>query len=805
MLRDLALDVRYALRRLAAQPGFTLAAVLTLALGLGASVAVFSILRGVLGRPLPHVREAGLFALQPLVRGGLDDDLDLTLVEVEEYARSARSLAGIGFHIGRALTLTGGGEPVRLEGGSVTPSFLPLVGVEPLLGRHFREDEARAIGQEEVAVLSHSLWRDRYGSDPAVLGRTIEINQRQLTVVGVLPPGFFLPESDLVYLPFAADEQSRRWSAAWTLARLAPGVAPEAARAELSSLLARLAPAHPELLRNRSLRLVPLRRALVDDRSRLSFRLMAGAVALVLLVACANVAGLLLVKGAARREEIALRAALGAGRSRVVRQLLAEGLVLALAGGALGVVLAQAGLGAVASLRPGDTPLWLVIEIDRAALGFALLLSLGTMLLFALVPALRAARVDLAGRLAGQRTAGGTPQAQRLRGMLVAGQLALSLTLVTAATLCGRSLVSVLAADAGFATAPLYSARGYLPGDRYDAPEAKARAAQRLAERAAALPGAAAAALTTAIPADDGGPIAELLPDLPWSEPEPLATTLVGTTRGLFATLGVPLLAGRTFEPAEEADPEAPVAIVNRALAARLFGDREPLGRRLRLGTAADAPWLTVVGVAPDLVYEEFGEGTPRSRLQLYVPIGRRNSRGFALLVRAAGSPLALAAPLRPALREIEADLPLFEEMTMSARRGYTAGGERFFASIFGLFALVALALAAVGLYGVVAHEVAQRRQELGVRMALGADAGRIERLVLGRSGRVIGGGLLVGLAGAFAAARALASLLYGAGAGSLSTYLGSALLLAATGLAAAWLPARRAGRTTPMEVLRSE
>ncbi|MBV9772849.1 MAG: ABC transporter permease [Gemmatimonadetes bacterium] len=799
-------DLRYAVRALLRSRSFTALAVLCLALGIGTNTAVFSVVNTLLLRPLP-IRDPDrvlmLYTRQD--RQGIDD-ASFSVADLLDVRAQSTTLADVAGMYEGGFNLAGGdGEPERVKGMGISANLFPLIGVSPARGRNFLPREDRP-GGELVVILSDALWR-RMGARPGLVGSTVLVSGKPRVVVGVMPPRFNFPTTAELWVPMQTDPtEARSERYVWTIARLKPGATLDGARAELAGLARRLEAANPGTNAGWSFGAKLWREEFVENGLKLTLYLMMGAVGFVLLIACANVANLLLARSVGRQREIAIRAAVGAARGRIVRQLLTESVLVALAGGALGVLIAVWWIAWVTSRIPERMAYWITFDVDWRVLAYTLTLSVATGVVFGLLPALRASRPDLTGALReGTRGAGSGGARNRVRGTLVAGEIALSLILLVGATLMIRSFLAAVGTDMGFDTRPLLALRTSLTGERYDRVEARAAAFRQLAGRIAALPGARGAAWTTALPGDDGGTgltlVAEGQPRAPGEE---IAGRGIGITPEFFSTVGKPLLAGRTFSDREAADSASRVAIVNHALAEQLWPGRDPVGRRIQL-TIGPAQWYTVVGVAPDLQYEEVGEVSAQSRRQVYVPYAVYGWHLMVLMVRSAGDPGALAPAVRREIRGADPTLPVFDLRTMDEYRAYTTWDKRLFGELFGTFALLAILLAAVGVYGVMAYVVSQRTHEIGIRMALGAERGDVLRLVVGRGLAVAAAGVGVGLLGAFGASRAMRSILYGVTPDDPATFLGVPLFLLGIALLASYLPARRAARVDPMVALRSE
>jgi predicted permease len=797
-------DLRYAVRSLRRSPGFAALAVACIALGIGANTAMFSIVYGVLLRPLPFAAAERVVSLRATNEARGVTEGGLAYADLEDYRSSGvfEALAGLS---GRSFTLTGGDQADRVQGSSVTSNLFPLLGVAPQLGRGFREEDAAPLGFERVVLLSDDLWRRSFGADPSIVGRSIRINGRALTVVGVMPPRFRFPEVDELWVPLgSADAQDRgaRWI--WGIGRLAEGVSLAGARSRLRTVAEGLAAAHPATHRGWSIELVGFRASIVDAPGHRLMYLMLGAVGFVLLIACANVANLMLARAADRQLEIAVRAALGASRRRVARQLLTESGLVAAAGGVIGVLLATWAVDTIVPLIPEALAYWIELRVEGMVLLYTAGITVLTGLLFGALPAFQAARYDLHDTLKqGGRSAAESGARTRFRSALVTAEIALALVLLVGAALMVQSFLRLQRADPGFATERMLSMRVTLAGDRYDPAAAKAAFWQGAAERLAALPGVEGATVTSSIPADDGGPTVNVVAaDDVRADAEATVATLYGSTTGLYGTLGVPLVAGRDFTRGEAVDTAARVVIVGRTLAERLWPGRDATGRRLRLG---DDAWFTVIGVAPDLQYEEFGEETLQDRLQLHVPHGRLGWRGMAVLVRASGEPARLEPAVRSALRGLDPMLAPYDVQTMTQRRVVTTWPQRLFGILFGVFGGIAFVLALSGVYGVMAYTVGRRRREMGVRIALGARPLDVLGLVVGRGARLALIGIATGTMAGLGLTRLLGGLVWGVNVTDARTFVAAPLLVLAAALVASWVPARRAARVDPMVALRSE
>ncbi len=803
-------DLRHAVRSLVSRPGFATAAILTLGVGIGTNVTVFTIVNALLLRPLPFGERSGRVVtlhathqLQPEDWGWGDSELSYRdLLDLG----AASAFEGIAGYLPRNLTLTGEEVAERIQGGSVTPHLFELLGIQPALGRSFRLEEATPPGLESSVILTYGLWQRRYGADPAIIGRSIIVNERARTVVGIMPPNFKFPERDDIYLPLRWEEAPRSARNVNGIGVLKPGVTLERAQAELTAIAARLAGAYPNTNRGYGVRVLPFRDSQVGaDARALSTTLMA-AVGFVLLIACANLANLLLVRGASRQREIAVRAAMGASRWRILSSMLAESLVLGAGGALLGLLGSQWALDLLRRSFPEDLPYWLALDIDARVVAFTAGTSLFTAIAIGLVPALRASRPNLASDLKeSSRAVSMGRAAQRLQSGLAAGQVALCLALLVGANLMIRSFLALQSADLGFDHRPTLTMRAYLAGDAYDDVRRRAAFFLRAVDVLRALPGVTAATATTSIPGDDGGGLVRLVLDgRPWGEGDTGASAIAATP-GLFDALGLRLQQGRSFTDAEAADPDSRVAIVNQALAERLWPGEPVLDRRLGFRTDTSVDWYRIVGVAPDVHYEEIGEETDASRLNVYVPYSSSGSRTMAMVIRTTAPPAALIEPARAALRRLHAGLPVYDVLPMAERRRVTTWEQRFFGQMMGAFAAMALLLACLGVYALLSYAARRRMQEIGVRLALGASPGDVVRMFV-RQGSAIGAiGLAGGLALALLVSRALRSTVWGVDVFDPWLFAGAGLALLVMILAASYWPAKRAAKIDPIMALRVE
>jgi putative ABC transport system permease protein len=795
-------ELRQTWRGLLRSPGFTAVTTLILALAIGANTAIFSLIEGVLLRPLPFVAPGRLVVVwEDHSRAGGGDRVSLAPATVEDFRRTG-AFSGLAAQWTLPVTLTGAGEAQALRAAQVSPEFFAVLGVPPLLGRTGGPGEGAA---ERTTVLSHALWRRRFGGDPEILGRAVILDGKPFSVIGVMPPELRVPlffreprESTELWLPLEIPPPMDNYDAhvLQVVGRLAPGRSLESARAELAAAGRRLTAEVPQSWAGVGTVAVPLEEQIVGD-VRPVLLVLQGAVGLVLLVACANLGSLLLARALTRGRDLWVRTALGAGRFRLVRFVLGESLLLALLGGGIGFLLAFWGSRLLVRLAPPDTPRLEDVGLDAGTLAFALGLALAASLGFGL-PALRALGTGAgAFRTGGRGSTAGRGQG-RLRDALVAGQITLTLVLLVGAGLLGQSFLRLRRVDPGFQADHVLTLKIALPPTRYADPRGQARFFEELFRRVRTVPGVTAAGGITRLPLDTGWGSAPISVGggLVEGQEQPLAG-IRQVTAGYFDALGIPLRAGRGLRVADD-ERAHPVVLVNETLARRFWPEGRAVGRRLRIGPPGE-PWREVVGVVGDVSYDSLA-ATPEP--EVFVPHTQLPSDWLQLVVRAGGDPLGVAAGVRGAVRELDRDLPVVDVRPLSEQVSASLAGPRFSAFLVASFASVALALSATGVFGLTAYTVASRTREIGIRMALGARPGDLLRWIVGHSARLAAVGVALGLAAGLPLARALASQLFGVTVLDLPTFAGGALFLGGVCLAASYLPARRAARRDPRMAL---
>ena len=805
-LSELRLDVAHALRMLRRSPGFATVALLTIALGVGANTAIFSVVRGVLLRTLPYERPDRIVAIYENNVPDHYERSQLSAADYVDYRRDQRTLVDIGATGYSQLIYQGDGDPQLLHGMRLSANVFSILGTRPALGRTFAPDEDTPA-KKNVLVIAHATWRGLFGGDSAIVGRSISVNGAPFTIIGVMPPGFTLGADEQYWIPFDLSNQladvnrARKLHNFNGIARLRDGVSLERARADLLTIARRNESLYPEANKGHLVTIMPFHTALVGD-VRPALLILSGAAACVLLIACANLANVVFSRTITRRREVAIRAALGAGRSRLVRQLLTESALLALTGGLIGTVVGWLGTRVLLSVAPDALPQVGTIGMDGIVLTFSLALSLLSALLFGLMPAWTESRLDFQHNLRdGARTTAGR-RAERLRRGLVVVQTALAVMLLVGAGLLVRSLAHLQRVDLGIDGENVLLADLVINSRKYDTRAKSSLFFETLFERMRQAPGVRVVGATSSVPLDGSSTAGIHVEGEPMPNGPLPSISYLTTNDDYFKTFGIRLLRGRSLGPQEAPDLVPRGVVLNEEAVRRFFPSRDPLGARLQLGPDPGGPWYVVVGVVANNRQHGFAAG--------YAPIAytsyrQEGQRYLTLAIKTAGDPMAVVPFLRAAVRELDRAQPLHEIQTFDEVAGHSLSRGKFSMLLLSVFAGVSLVLALVGVYGVLAYAVSSRTRELGVRMALGANARDVLGLVLRQGFLAATAGVVIGLLAALGAARALRGLLYGVTASDLTTYATVAVALIAASLAASYLPARRATRVDPVEALRSD
>jgi putative ABC transport system permease protein len=801
-------DLRFGLRQLLGKPGFALIAVLSLALGIGANTAIFSLVDAVLLRPLPFYQPERLVMVwEDASNIGFPRNTPAPANYADWKAQNKvfEDMAALNYG---SYALTDAGEPEKVEAQGVTANFFPLLGIKPLLGRTFTQEEDQP-GKDRVALISYGLWQRRFGGDPALIGKEILLDGRKHTVLGVMPRGFqFLSKETGLWVPIAfspRDLANRDAHYLNVVARLKPGVGLQQAQADIAAIMQRINREHQTYGYDFSAAVVSLREQLAGD-VRPALLVLLVAVGCVLLIACANIANLLLARGAARYREIAVRTALGAGRRRIVRQLLTESVSLAVAGGVAGLLFAWLSFFFLKQIIPGSMALHAGVRIDARVFVFTLLLSLFTGVIFGLAPALQAAKVDLneALKQSGGRTGTGTGQ-RRLRGALVVVEIALALVLLVGAGLLIQTFLRLRALDIGVNPENVLTLRTALPTNKYSEPAKRTAFYQQVLERVRALPGVVSAGYTTAVPLTYKGGTSGFTVEGRERRPGQDANNRQ-VSAGYMEAMGIKLRQGRFFDEHDDVQSQ-PVAIINETMARQYWPGENPVGRRLKIGPIESSwPWVTVVGVVGDV--KEMGLEAP-AKAEMFFPYqqlpGQPWHKPRDLAIRTTGDPLSIVAAVRQAVWSVDPTQPVSNIRTMDEIMAEEVAQRRIGMTLLVAFAALALLLASLGIYGVLSYAVTQRTQEIGIRMALGAGRQAVVRMVLVDGMRLATAGIIIGLGASFALTRLMSGLLFGVSASDPRTLAGVTLLLSAVALVACYVPARRAAKVDPMVALRYE
>jgi len=798
-METLLRDIRYGVRSLLKRPGFTAIALVALALGIGANTAIFSLVNAVLLRPLPFAEPDRLVWVWGNIKNG-GNRASVSPADFLDYRQQNNTFEEFAASLPLRLNYTGGDEPERLEASGVTGNFFQALGAKPAFGRTFLLENEKP-GNDQVAVLSYSLWQKRFAGDPAIINKTITLDGKSFAVLGVMPPDFSMPRTSDVWVPinFDIDPEMKVRGAHFLrpIGRLKAGLTMAQAQADTDAIARRLEEQYPESNSGWNLRLVSLREQLVGN-TRPTLFILFGAVGFVLLIACANVANLLLVRAAGRQKEIAVRTALGAGRWRIVRQMITESVLLSLVGGVLGTLLALWGVEVLVALSAESLPSTAQVGIDATVLGFTLLVSVLTGVLFGLAPAVRTMKLNLSESLKeGGRSGSEGAHRNRTRSVLVVIESAVAVVLLIGAGLLVRSLWLLQDTSPGFDARNVLTMGVNLPRAKYDKPEKAASFFAELESRVAGLPGVEAVGVVSELP------LSGQLNDMPYTvEGRPPVSIdqafdddFRRVNTNYFKALGIPFLRGRNFTE-QEVRQGAPVVIISDLLARQVFPNEEPLGKRLIMafGSAYE-----IIGIVGDIRHRAL-EAAPAAAM--YMPA---YPASVNLVIRSNGDPVSLAAAVRKEVSQIDPNQPIANVRTMEQWLERAVAGPRYRTTLLGLFALVALALASTGIYGVMAYSVSQRTHEIGVRMALGARRMDVMRLVVRQGMTLVIVGVALGLAGAFALTRLMASLLFGVTAKDPFTFVVVAALLTLVAFVACYLPARRATKVDPLVALRYE
>jgi len=812
ILETLANDLRFGLRQLVKSPAFALTAILTLALGIGATTAIFSVVKAVLLAPLPYNNPGRIVAVWTANAAQGGQPLPSTAGDFAIWKQRSGVFEDLAPSYDNEQTLTGQGSPQFLIGYAVSASYLRILGVAPQLGRLYTDQEDSA-GGPKLALLSDHLWRATFHSDPSIVNKAITLDGNAYTVLGVMPPGFNYPSSVEIWTPSniapsAYDDFSHTYIR--ILGRLRPGVTLAQAQKTLNDVEAQVATEHPQTDSGNRVVLVPLREQL-DGDIRKPLLILMGAVGLVLLIACANTAGLALARNAERQKEIAVRLALGATRRRLLRQFVTESLLLAVIGGAGGILLALAGTHFLLGLFPNEVanlniPKVTEIPMDRGVLLFAFAITLLTAFLFGIVPVVKGMRTEAGAAMKDSaRGNTNTRRSNRSRSAVVMSEVALSLMLLTGAGLVVASFQKVINADLGFRPEHVLSMQLFLPPDRYPStdPAKRRQFIEGVEKRLSALPGVKSVGTINFLPLSGfWGTTSFLLRGQapPKNGQAPEADNRI-ITPGYLQTMGLPLLRGRNFTDADHAG-ELQVAMINQVMAKQYFAGKDPLGEQLNLGTADKPDWWQIVGITGDV--KAFGQDQP-THADIYRPFDQLPFPLVAFTMRTETDPALMVKSAEQALWSVDPDLPVLKAIPMNLLASQTLAVRRASAALFSAFAVLALVLACIGIYGVMAYAVTQRRQEIGVRMALGARRSNVLRMMMGFGFRLALYGVVIGLIGAFALTRLLQSLLFEVNAMNPLVFSIAALVLVAVSTAASYLPARAAASIEPMQALRTE
>jgi putative ABC transport system permease protein len=809
-------DIRYGLRTLLKSPGFTLVALTALALGIGANTAIFSVVNAVLLRSLPYRDSGQLMIVWEVNRAREGRNNVASPANFLDWREQAGSFQEMAAFYDAAFNLTGEGNPEEIPAQVTSGNLLTMLGTEPALGRVYTNEEAEP-GRDDVIVISHGLWQRRFGGTADVVGKKISLNGQNVTILGVMPQGFkwFMKEGSRtgkaaeIWTPTKFESSlstptKGRGRYITVAGRLKPGVTPEQAQAEMSNIASRLEKQHPQVNTNMGINIVPVREQLAGEIKTALYVLLA-AVGFVLLIACSNVANLMLARAASRQSEFSIRTALGAGRWRMVRQLLTESLLLSVLGGALGLLIALWGVDALVALSPPNMLVTEKISLSLPVLAFTFLVSLLTGTIFGLAPALEVTRLNLNESLKETGKSNmSSRRSRRLSSVFVVAQVALALVLLIGSTLMIRSFLRLQAVDPGFQTENLLTLRVTVPRTKYQEDAQVVAFFRQALERLKSLPDVRSVGAVSALPfgGNLGARTSFWIEGRPAPPPgEELSTDVRVTDENYFQTIGIPLLSGRTFTE-QEAKEDRRVIVINEAMARQHFPGENPIGRHLRVQMMPDPQPTEIIGVVADAKYKTLeGPAFP----MVYWAHPQLVYSEMTMIMRTNGEPLNLAAAARREIQTIDKDQPVAEVRTMQSWIDQLTARSRFGMLLLSIFAGLALVLAAIGIYGVMSYSVTQRTHELGIRIALGAKALDVLKLILGRGLALTLVGIALGLAASLALTRFLSSLLFGVSATDPVTFLGLSLLLTAVALLACYIPTRRAMKVDPMVALRNE
>jgi putative ABC transport system permease protein len=795
-------DIRYGVRSLLQRPGFTAIAVITLALGIGANTTLFSFVNGILLRPLPYRDPAQLVILDETAPKQGIKSFNVSFPNFLDWREQNHVFEDVAVYQDGNYSLVGAGEPEQIPGARISQGLFELLGVAPKLGRTITAEEDRPETNNTV-LISDGLWQRRYGSAESVIGQTLTVNGRARTIIGVMPPGFKFPETAELWVPMALNEQlfTRTDHGLNAIARLKPNVTLGQAQAELNNIARRIEEQHPVTNEGLGVNVFSLRDNLVGDY-REALLILLGVVAFVLLIACANVANLLLARSSARHKEFALRAALGASRARILRQLLTESALLSVLGALLGMLVAVWGRNLLLAAIPGEMPFWMKFDLDLRVLGFTFAIASLTGLIFGIAPALQGSKTDLNEALKEGGRGGGAGH-NRLRSLLVVVEVALSLVLLVGAGLMVRSFAKLTQVNSGIRPANVLTVEVPLPRAKYPKDAQQISFFQQLVARVGALPGATSVAAVSGLPLRGGwgrSLTVEGRPLLSVGQAPMINHSVV--TPNYFHTMGIPLREGRDFTDADAAGALR-VTIVDERLAREYWPGASALGKRIRFGPPeSNEPWHTIVGVAGAVRHERLDRETAET---IYVPYQQIPVRGMTVAVLTSSNPKGLAAAIRAQVQALDKDQPVTNILTMDEVISRSVWQQRFYAMLFGIFAAVALLLAAVGIYGVMSYAITQRTHEIGIRIALGAGRLDVLKLALGQGMRLALTGVTLGLAAAYGLTRLISGLLFSVSATDLGTFVSVPVLLIGVTLLACYIPARRATKVDPLEALRYE